>query len=133
MDKYHVYSGKVGSCVGSRGLLGRVEHVRVVQMSVILESKFSLSYEVHSVLTLLCVCVCVTKCVHPCLTDLISESGAALRINTDMLTALVHMHDTHTHTFFALSVSSVSCQFSPAPWVLFRARQMANTQNESRS
>lgn len=106
MDKYHVYSGKVGSCVGSRGLLGRVEHVRVVQMSVILESKFSLSYEVHSVLTLLCVCVWLNACIP--VWQILFQKVELLW--GSILTCWLHSCTctTHIHTLFLGSVSHLS-------------------------
>lgn len=77
-----------------------------------------------------CVCVCARKCAYPHLTDPLSESGAALRINTDTLSAQAH---TRTHTFYTHRLICQLTEFSPAPWVLFPAKQMVNIQNESRS
>ncbi len=74
--------------------------------------------------------VCVCKCVYPHLTNLLPESGAALRINTDTLSA----HTQHTYTpFYAYCLICQLTEFSPALWVLFPAKQMVNIQNESRS
>lgn len=76
------------------------------------------------------VCVRMCKCVYPHLTDLLSKSGAALRINTDTLSAHVHTHNTHAHTF-TRTVSSVSWQsflqlygfsFQPSRWWTFRMK-----------
>lgn len=61
--------------------------------------------------------MCVCKYVYPHLTDLLSESGAALRINNG---AHKYTH-AHTHTF-TLTVSSVGRQSPPAPWVFLSSR-----------
>lgn len=76
-----------------------------------------LSCVVCDVLTALCL-VCVSRCVYLHLTDLLSESGAALRINTDTLPA--HIQRTHTLSrslshlsvdrVFSISVGSPSSQ-----------------------
>lgn len=83
----------------------------VLQMSVIFEKELYLRCNVSNVLMPLFFLACVCKCAYPHLTDLLSESGAALRIDTDTLSAQVHIHAhtrTHVHTLFTLPVSSVS-------------------------
>lgn len=57
---------KLCSCVGRTGLLGILEHVMVLQMSVVLEKEFYLSHEVHNELMpsyflggYMCINVCI--------------------------------------------------------------------------
>lgn len=84
---------KPRSCVGKRGRFCILEHVMVQQMSVISEKEFYLSYVVCNVLTSLFFWFVCWQ-----LTDLLSEIGAALRINTDTLFSHTKYLHTHTHT-----------------------------------
>lgn len=88
----------------------------VLQMSAF-SGEFYSSYAVRGCIHAFFVGVCVCKCVYPHLTDRLSESGTALRINTDTLSAKEHTHTythirahtyTHVHTLFLRPLSHLS-------------------------
>lgn len=49
-----------------------------------------------------------SRCVYPHVTDLLSESGAALRINTDTLSAHTPRTQTHARALFLRWLSHLS-------------------------
>lgn len=74
---------------------------------VCFSGEFFSSYAVRGCINAFFVGVCVCKCVYPHLADRLSESGTALRINTDTLSAQEHTH-THVHTPFLRPLSHLS-------------------------
>lgn len=74
---------------------------------MILDKEFCVSCVALEVLTTFCL-LRASRCVYPHVTDLLSESGAALRINTDTLSAHTPRTQKHAHAPSTLAVSSVS-------------------------
>lgn len=110
MDQSFWYGGKLCICVGRRGCSGTCDGA----VAVCYKPRASFKLWRFSCTKAVCFFFCcVCKCVYPHLTDLLSECGAALRINTDTLSAQVH---THTYTLLrSVSDLSVDRVFSSQP------------------
>lgn len=123
VDQSRLYSWKLGGSVPQEAEYTTQEERRKILHTGECDGAADVLFfcAVCDVLTTFCL-----VCAYLQLTDPLSGSRAALRINT------VHVYSTHTR----LRAHCLICQlteFPPSLWVLLPAKQMVNIQNESRS